>query len=124
MYNADYPVLIGYVYPTADNPWLGDWQENMSNKTLPWNGQAVARGLEFGTTPMPEGLRRSVERGKMYGVPTYRWIGGRQRLTTTWSAFLAEIPAGFSGVADLTREPGAIILKDRSSSRIIRVPTR
>ena len=24
MYHKDYPILIGYLFPTADNPWIGD----------------------------------------------------------------------------------------------------
>jgi len=119
MYHADYPVLIGYLFPTADNPWIGDWQENQNNEGKPWDGKAVARGLEFGTTPMPEGLKRSVERGTMFGVPTYRWIGARQRLKTTFTIFLAEIPAGFAGVADVRRQAGRISVVERGSGRIL-----
>jgi len=118
-YHSDYLVLIGYLFPTADNPWIGDWQENRSNTGKPWDGKAVARGLEFGTTPFPEGLRKSVERGSLYGVPTYRWIGGRQRLTTTFTVFLAEIPAGFAGVQDVREEAGRIRVVERSTGRTI-----
>jgi hypothetical protein len=119
MYHSDYSVLIGYLFPTADHPWIGDWQENQSNTTKPWDGKAVARGLEFGTTPFPEGLRRSVERGSLYGVPTYRWIGGRARLTTRFTIFLAEIPSGFAGVADIRLEAKRITLRERGTDRTI-----
>ena len=119
LYHAEYPVLIGYLFPTAEHPWIGDWQENRSNTTRPWNGEAVARGLEFGTTPFPEGLRKSVERGALYGVPTYRWIGGRQRLKTTFTIFLAEIPAGFAGVADVRAQNGSIVIHEQGSGRVI-----
>ena len=119
MYHADYPVLIGYLFPTADNPWIGDWQENQSNTTPPWGGKVVARGLEFGTSPMPEGLRKSVERATLFGVPTFRWIGGKQRLKTTFTVFLTEIPKGFAGVADVRRESGGIIVVERGSRREI-----
>lgn len=118
-YHADYPVLIGYLFPTKDNPWIGDWQENQSNTTKPWDGKAVARGMEFGTTPFAEGLRRSVERGTLFGVPTYRWIGGRQRLQTTFTVFLAEIPPGFAGVEDVQLQDGRIAVRERGSGRII-----
>lgn len=120
MYNPDYSVLIGYLFPTADNPWLGDWQENQSNTTRPWDGKAIARGIEFGTTPFAEGLRKSVERGKMFDVPTFRWIGGRQTLKTWWLVFLAEIPSGFQGVADV-RADGHSITTERGTGRTITV---
>lgn len=115
MYHADYPVLIGYLFPVSDNPWMGDWQENRGNTGIPWNGKAVARGMEFGTTPFAEGLRRSVERGKMFGVPTFRWIGGGQRLETEYSIFLEEIRSGFLGVAELKRDPaGKPVIRERA----------
>ena len=119
MYNEDLPLLVGYLFPTSDHPWLGDWQENQSNTTRPWDGQAIARGIEFGTTPFAEGLRRSVERGKMFGVPTFRWIGGRQTLKTWWLVFLAEIPAGFQGVADVRADGRSITVTERGSGKTI-----
>jgi hypothetical protein len=107
LYHSDYRVLVGYLFPTEGNPWLADWQENRSNQTLPWNGQAVARGLEFGSTPFAEGLRKSVERGSLFGVPAYRWIGARRRLENEFTLFLAEIPDGFQGARDVVWKDGA-----------------
>ncbi|MGH9657389.1 MAG: hypothetical protein ACRD96_02535 [Bryobacteraceae bacterium] len=124
LYHADQRLLIGYLYPTADHPWLGDWQENRSNLTAPWDGKAIARGLEFGTTPFPEGLRKSVERGALYGSPTYRWIGGRQRLTTRFTVFLSEIPRDFAGVAGVAANAGWIVVSEQGSARTVRVRAR
>jgi len=36
MYNSGYPVLIGYVFASASNPWILDWQENQRAKGIPW----------------------------------------------------------------------------------------
>ena len=121
VYNSDYGVLIGYLFPTSDNPWIADWQENHRNQFKPWDGKVIARGLEFGTSPMPEGLRKSVERGSLFGVPTYRWIGGRERLQTRFAVLLSEIPAGFRGVADLQVEKGRIVIRERENGRTIEV---
>jgi hypothetical protein len=122
MYNPDYPVLIGYLFETAANPWIGDWQENQRTKAPPWNGKTIARGIEFGTTPFAEGLRRSVERGTMFGVPTYRWIGGRERLKTTFAIFLTEIPSAFAGIADVTAAAGSILIRERGTDRKLTLP--
>lgn len=113
LYHVDYPVLVGYLFPTADNPWIVDWQENQSNPKAP----LIARGIEFGTSPFDEGLRKSVERGSLFGVPTYQWIGGRQRLKTTYTIFLTEIPLGFHGVQDIQTAAGQIIITERQSGR-------
>jgi len=68
----------------------------------------------------PDALRKSVERGKLFGVPTCRWIAGRQRLKTTWVVFLAEIAPGFAGVEDARVEPGPIAVLPAHN----RVPSR
>ena len=124
MYNPDFKVLIGYLFETAACPWIGDWQENEREKSLPWSGKVVARGLEFGSTPFAEGLKKSVERGSMFGVPTFRWIGGRQRLKMTYVIFLAEIPDGFAGVADVATPGGQIVISERGTNRRIALPAK
>lgn len=113
LYHVDYPLLVGYLFPTADNPWIVDWQENKSNPSAPM----IARGIEFGTSPFDEGLRNSVERGSLFGVPTYQWIAGRQRIKTTYTIFLTEIPRGFHGVQDIQTQSGQIIITERQTGR-------
>ena len=115
LYNSEYPLLVGYVFPTDLHPWIVDWQN------LPQTGTAgTARGIEFGTSPIDEGLRKSVERGQLLGAPTYRFIAAKQRLTTTFTIFLTEIPKGFAGVADVQDINGRITIHERGSSRELR----
>ena len=104
LFHPDYRVLAGYLFPTDGNPWIADWQENRRNTIPPWNGQVVARGIEFGSSAYAEGLRKAVERG------TFRWIGGRQRLHTGYTIFLEEIPEGFTGVRDVRSEYGVPVV--------------
>ena len=113
LYHPDYRVLVGYVFPSDGNDWIADWQENHSITELPWNGQVVARGIEFGSTPFAEGLRASVERGSLLGAPAYRWIGGHQRLKTEFTIFLEEIPPDYKGVANAHTEHGIPIVTRR-----------
>lgn len=104
LYNEDYPLLVGYVFPTEDHPWIVDWQ-NLPDLDAP---AGTARGIEFGTSPFDEGLRKSVERGQLLGAPTYKFIGARQRVSTIFTIFLQEIPAGFAGVRDVRIVDGRI----------------
>jgi hypothetical protein len=67
-------LAFGYVWRTADFPWLGLWEENRSRAAAPWSGATLTRGLEFGVSPMPESRRKMIDRGRLFGVPTYRWI--------------------------------------------------
>jgi hypothetical protein len=109
IFNTDYPLLVTYVFPTADNPWIIDWQ-NQPDAASP---AGTARGIEFGTSPWDEGLRRSVERGQLMGVPTYRFIGARQRVSTSFTIYMSEIPTGFAGVRDVRVEGGQIVFDRR-----------
>ncbi len=118
MYNADYRLLVGYVFSVADHPWIIDWQ----NQPRTDSPAGTARGIEFGTSPWDEGLRKSVERAQMFDTPTYRFIGARQRLSTSFTVFLAEIPAGFEGVKDVEAAGGRMVVVGRGGSQ--RIPVR
>ena len=117
MYHEDYRTLVGYIWKTADFPWIGDWQENGRNKQIPWDGKAIARGMELGTTPFGGSMEEVVSDGPLWGTPTYRWIGGRQKAETAYIAFLLEIPENFRGVADVQVLDGEILVVERGTSK-------
>jgi len=86
-----YRLAFGYFWKRSDFPWLGIWEENCSRTYPPWNGRTLARGMEFGVSPMPESRRQMIDRSQLFGVPTYRWLGARSRIeleyaARTWSA--------------------------------------
>jgi hypothetical protein len=117
MYHCGFPLLIGYIFPNADNPWILDWQENCSNQQKPWDSRVVARGIEFGTTPFDEGLQSSVLRGRLLDTPIVRWIDARARLTTSYLIFIAEIELAFAGVTDIRLTDDSILVKPSDRSR-------
>lgn len=80
--------LFGYVWRRADFPWLGIWEENHSRTAPPWNGRTMTRGLEFGASPIPEPRRKMIERNSLFGVPGYRWLPARRRVTVDYVAFV------------------------------------
>jgi hypothetical protein len=79
-------MAFGYVWRRADFPWMGIWEENHSRRSAPWNGAALTRGMEFGVSPFPETRRQMVDRGTLFGVPTYRWLPARARLEVEYWA--------------------------------------
>ncbi len=109
LFHPNYGVLIGYVFPAEGYPWIADWQENGSSG----RPRPPARGIEFGSSPLDEGLRKSVERASLLDTPTYRWIAGKQKLKTEFTMFLMEIAEGFSGVKDVRLENGVPIVTPR-----------
>lgn len=80
-------LTFGYRWPRAAFPWLGIWEENYSRTAPPWNGCTLACGMEFGVSPVPETRRRMIERGTLFGVPTFKWLGARRAKTVRYEAF-------------------------------------
>jgi hypothetical protein len=99
-------LAFGYVWKRADFPWLGVWEENHSRTAPPWNGRTLTRGMEFGVSPFPESRREMIERGRLFGTRTFRWIpAGSQVSVEYWCVSSTadavpetfEWPASFSG---------------------------
>ena len=81
-------VLFGYVWKRKDFPWLARWEEHRLRKEPPWNGNAIACGMEFGVSPFVESRRKMVERGSFFGVPAYRWVPAASAVTVEYCAFI------------------------------------
>ena len=86
-------LVFGYVWKQADFPWMGIWEENYSRTHAPWNGKTLTRGMEFGVSPMPESRRAMVDRGKLFGVPAYRWLPAKAHLEAEYCAVMAHADA-------------------------------
>jgi len=93
-------LAFGYQWKTSDFPWLGIWEENRSRAQSPWNRQAVTRGMEFGVSPFPETRRQMIDRGSMFGVPTYRWIPAHSAITVDYR-IAARAAVSIPGPAEL-----------------------
>lgn len=87
-YSPRYRLLLGYVWRSADFPWLGTWDEQLARTAAPWNGATETRGMEFGVSPFPETRRQMIDRARLFGMPTYRWIGAHETITVNYYAFL------------------------------------
>ena len=87
-YSPAHRLAFGYVWKQSDFPWMGIWEENHSRTHAPWNGETLARGMEFGVSPIPESRRAMIDRGKLFGVPTYRWLPARATLQVDYWVML------------------------------------
>lgn len=81
-------LAFGYMWRRADFPWLGIWEENHARPAAPWNSRALTCGMEFGVSPFPETRREMVERGPLFGTPTFRWIPARATVEVEYWAAL------------------------------------
>ena len=51
-YSPASQLSFGYVWRPSDFPWMGIWEENHSRTGVPWRSQTLARGMEFGVSPI------------------------------------------------------------------------
>ncbi len=84
-------LVFGYVWLREDFPWISLWEENRSRDFPPWNGAAVTRGVEFGVSPFAEGRRAMIERGSLFGTPTFRWLPANSTATVEYSALARRV---------------------------------
>jgi hypothetical protein len=102
-FSPRFKLSIGYIWRREDFPWLGIWEENCSRRAGPWSGREVTRGMEFGVSPFPESRQEMVERGRMFGVPTYRWIPAGDKINVEYwisSRMTEAIPELFAWPAE------------------------
>ncbi len=87
-YSPVFQLVLSYEWKRDDFPWMGIWEENCSRTSPPWNGKTIARGMEFGVSPMPESRREMISRGRLFDVPTCRWLAAKSRIDVKYSATL------------------------------------
>lgn len=97
-------LLVAYCWKRGDFPWTGNWEENYGRKAAPWNGKSLTRGMEFANTPFPMPLRDAAARGTMHGLPTFRWLPARGKLTFDYDILLAPVLSDVNGVLDIRHE--------------------
>ena len=117
-------LLIGYIWPRKVWPWAANWEENHFRTGHPWNGNGLARGIEFGTSPFAYSRRDAVTMGTLHGTPTYKWIAARQTQTVSYSAFVAPIPAAATGVKDVRLTAHGIEIDLTGVARTLRLPLK
>ena len=116
-------LLAGYLFRRHDFPWVAIWEENCARSGSPWNGTTQARGMEFGSTPMPVGKRESFFGGPLFDTPTFRCIPAKGKLQAGYIAFLASAPAGWRRIRDVEVVRNAIVLRGPGPRDALRLPS-
>jgi hypothetical protein len=107
-------LVAGYCFRTADFPWVAIWEENRVRGGAPWSGKTRARGLEFGTSPMPVGLRDAISAGPLFGTPTVRCLPANSRQKISYAIFISAVPTAWRKISAIDVENGAIRLTGAS----------
>ena len=104
--NASKELLIGYIFRTADYPWLNIWRHVQ-------NGRPLARGLEFGTTGLHQPFGVLIGKPRIFGRPTFTYLDAGESATRHYTAFLMKVPNNFAGVDRVFNRAGTIVVLER-----------
>src|SRR5450631_131762 len=111
-------LLLGYCFRRSDSPWVAIWEENVARAGSPWDGKTRARGLEFGSTPMPIGKEETFARGSLFDTPTFRRIPAKSELRTPYVAFLSKVSSGWRSIRDIQVRRDSIIVTDERGEQV------
>jgi len=119
--NRKLGLVAGYCFRRERFPWIAVWEENCSRQGAPWNGKTQARGLEFGTTPMPLGKEASFRSGPLFDTPTYCRVPAKSKINAGYVAFLARVEQGWQEIRDVEIADQAIVIRG-DAGRQVKVP--
>ena len=101
-------LLLGYVWKTAEYPWLNIWRHVEKGKPL-------ARGLEFGTTGLHQPFSVLMQKGRIFGRPLMAYLDAGETQTRAYQAFLVRTPQGTTGVERVMLRDGEVVVTRRGS---------
>ena len=111
-------LLLGYCFRRCDFPWVAIWEENVARTGSPWDGKTRARGLEFGTTPMPVGKAETFARGLLFDTPTFRRIPAMSEQRVPYIAFLTKVGAGWRSIRNVQVGRDKIIVTEERGEQL------
>jgi hypothetical protein len=113
--NASKELLLGYIWRTADYPWLNIWRHVADGKPL-------ARGLEFGTTGLHQPFKVLIAKPSIFGRPTFTYLDAGDSATRSYAGFLVKVPRDFRGVDRVINRRGQLVIYERGGERQVPIP--
>ncbi len=103
--NPSLNLMVGYIWPTSDYPWLNLWLNLKSNAPF-------ARGLEFGSTGLHQTWPELLEMDTIFGKKLYEEVNVDTTILKSYYTFLSEIPSDYKGVESVTIVGDTIIVEE------------
>jgi len=116
--NRTHRLMLGYCFRRADFPWVAIWEENRAISAPPWKGRTEARGLEFGTTPLPVTRRQAFQAPRLFEERTMACVPARGRKSVRYLAFLTDVPMSFGSIHDIVLDEAGIKVVDGAGRSI------
>lgn len=120
--NAKLGLMLLYCFRREDFPWIALWEENRARPDPPWNGTTQARGMEFGTAPMPLGREAIHAMGPLFDTPVERVLPAGGSYAARYAVCLAALSVDARTIEYVTIADEAFIVKLAGRGRKIRLP--
>lgn len=120
--NRKYRLGVGYCFRREDFPWMMVWEENCVRADRPWHGTAQARGMEFGSTPLPSGREATLRRGPLFETPSWCTIPAMGSKTARYLMFLFWVPDDCDGITDVVARGDAIDFSGENGQFAFSIP--
>jgi len=113
---------VGYCFRRCDFPWMAVWEENCARQDAPWNGNTQARGMEFGTTPLPIAANGGLADERFSDTPRGCNIAAHRKKTTRYVMFLFAVPAEMHSAERVVLASDSIFICDGKGAVSLSVP--
>lgn len=119
--NWKFRLGVSYCFRRCDFPWIAIWEENCARQGSPWNGNTQARGMEFGTRPLPLAGDGGLPGKPFSGTRRGCSIAAHGQRTARYIMSLFEVPAKMRSVGSVEPVDDAISIynEDRTTSIIL-----
>jgi hypothetical protein len=107
---------VGYSFRRRDFPWMTIWEENCARQDAPWNGTTRARGMEFGTTPLPMAANGGLPGEEFADIPRGCRIAAHSTRTARYIMFLFKVPDEMRSIGNVETLCDALCIDDESGS--------
>ncbi|MHA4811654.1 aldose epimerase family protein [Flavitalea flava] len=106
-YSPDRGLLLGYVWPREDYPWINLWNH--------WSdGRLIYRGLEFGTTGIHKPYQEILDKQltHLLGQRTYGYLDAGGQVTKGYGCFLQNVGPDYKGVDNILCSKGMLSVQE------------
>jgi hypothetical protein len=118
VHNRRHLLVAGYSFDPKLFPWIVLWEENRAREYAPWNKRTRARGVEFGTSPMPLGLSHAREMRSLFDSPVLTSIAASSRLQAQYDLFLHPVPPEWTEIKDVRKAEHALVVQGDGDEQI------
>ena len=119
VHNRRHALVAGYLLDRARFPWIALWEENRARGYAPWNGRTRARGVEFGTSPMPLGLDHARAMRVLFDTPVLTSITGNSSRETRYQLFLSPAPPEWEQIKDVKQSDNTLVVRGDGNEEIM-----